>query len=212
MNIQWSLPQDLLHRPAPGELVDQLVQVADLPHQRVFDVLDPDAAHHARDQRAVRMQGRGLGKKGRDVDLPLDLLLQARLVIARQPADDPVDLFIRALLSLRLLHVQRVDLGKGCREYQMPSHWCPSSGPVPIGGPASRAEEVSVLRSCEPEPAREWSGREQRRQSAAAISVGNQGRQTATAISVGIRWQQTATAAVNGAWGRRRRSAISDRR
>ena len=33
-------PQDLLHRSPLGELVDELVELPDLPHQRIFDVLD----------------------------------------------------------------------------------------------------------------------------------------------------------------------------
>ena len=40
-------PKDLLHRLALGELVDQLVEDADLAHRRVLDRLDADAADHA---------------------------------------------------------------------------------------------------------------------------------------------------------------------
>ena len=40
------VPQDLLHRLALGELVHELVEVADLLHQRILDVLDPHPAHH----------------------------------------------------------------------------------------------------------------------------------------------------------------------
>ena len=48
-----SRPQDLVHRLPLGELVDELVQVADLLHQRIVDVLDPHPAHHARDRRCM---------------------------------------------------------------------------------------------------------------------------------------------------------------
>ena len=34
--------------PTLGELVDQLVEVADLPHERVLDLLHLDAAHASR--------------------------------------------------------------------------------------------------------------------------------------------------------------------
>ena len=34
--------EDLLHRLALGQFVDQLVQVADLLHERILDRLDPD--------------------------------------------------------------------------------------------------------------------------------------------------------------------------
>src|SRR6185436_11333426 len=39
-----SASKDLCHRPALGELVDELVEIADLAHQRFFDLLDPHAA------------------------------------------------------------------------------------------------------------------------------------------------------------------------
>ena len=38
-------PQDLVHRLALGQFVDQLVQVANLLHQRILDVFDPHPAH-----------------------------------------------------------------------------------------------------------------------------------------------------------------------
>ena len=51
-------PQHLLHRLALGELVDELVEVADLLHQRVLDLLDADPAHRPGDQRGVRVERR----------------------------------------------------------------------------------------------------------------------------------------------------------
>ena len=36
--------RDLFHRLALGQLVDELVQVADLLHERIFDILDAYAA------------------------------------------------------------------------------------------------------------------------------------------------------------------------
>src|SRR6476646_2203668 len=48
--------EDLLHRPALGELVHELVEVADLLHQRVLDLLDAHSADHACDQPSVRVQ------------------------------------------------------------------------------------------------------------------------------------------------------------
>jgi hypothetical protein len=43
------LPEDFLHLFAGGKFVNQLVEVADFAHQRVFDVFDADAADHAFD-------------------------------------------------------------------------------------------------------------------------------------------------------------------
>jgi len=36
-SLSLLLPQDLFHRLSLGELVDQLVEVAYVPHQRIFD-------------------------------------------------------------------------------------------------------------------------------------------------------------------------------
>src|SRR5690606_3266228 len=103
------LPQDLRQLLPPGELVDQLVEVADVLHQRILDVFDPDAAHHALDQRAVRMERGCLVEEGAEVGLLVELLLEAVCVVAGEPGDDLVDLRLRALLALGLLHVHRVD-------------------------------------------------------------------------------------------------------
>lgn len=41
--------QDFLHRLPPRQFVDQLVEIAQLAHQRVFDRLDADPANHPGD-------------------------------------------------------------------------------------------------------------------------------------------------------------------
>lgn len=50
------LSLDLFHRPPFRQLVDKLVEVAHLPHDLVFDLLDPYAADHARDEFACRIK------------------------------------------------------------------------------------------------------------------------------------------------------------
>jgi hypothetical protein len=62
------------------------------------------------------MDGGSLGKEGLKVALLADLFLQPRLVVARQPADDAVDLVFGAILALCLLDIERIDLGEGCGE------------------------------------------------------------------------------------------------
>ncbi len=56
-------PQDLLRRLALGQFVDQLVQIADLPHERILDLLHLDAADHALDQGARRFMRGAWAKK-----------------------------------------------------------------------------------------------------------------------------------------------------
>ena len=64
------LPQDLRHRLAPRQLVDQLVQVADLPHGWLFDVLHSDTADHTLDQSPRRVQVRSVGVGLKFTDYP----------------------------------------------------------------------------------------------------------------------------------------------
>ena len=61
--------QDLVHRFSLGQLVDQLVQVADFPHQGFLDLLDPDAANDALDQGSQGIDTRRLRKEGFKVRL-----------------------------------------------------------------------------------------------------------------------------------------------
>jgi hypothetical protein len=87
------------------ELVDRLVQKSYLLHQRIFYFFHADTTHYALDKGDIGMNGRRLGKKGLKIALPFDLLLQSRLGIAGQPADDPVDFFFRAMLTLRFFNI-----------------------------------------------------------------------------------------------------------
>src|SRR5215207_9949559 len=54
--------EDLRHRLASGKLVNELVEVADLLHERVPDLLYADATDHAGDELPRRIQRRGSAK------------------------------------------------------------------------------------------------------------------------------------------------------
>ena len=83
-----------------GEFVDQLVEPADLLHQRIVDRLDAHAADDAGDPLRVGMQRRRLGEEGREVRAAVELPLQAGGVVAGQPEDHAVDLvLVRCLRS-----------------------------------------------------------------------------------------------------------------
>ncbi|MNY57792.1 hypothetical protein D3C86_1940530 [compost metagenome] len=62
------------------------------------------------------MQRRGLSEEGPEIVLLVDLLLQPRRVVTGEPADDLVDLCLRALLAFRFLDVHGVHLGERHRE------------------------------------------------------------------------------------------------
>src|ERR1041384_7440353 len=68
------------------------------------------------------MHGGRLGEKRLKIVMLAELLLQPFLVIARQPADDVVDLVFGAILALRLLHIERIDFGEFHGENPMLRH------------------------------------------------------------------------------------------
>ena len=110
-------PQDLAHRPALGQFVDELVEVADLLREGILDVFDADPADEAPDLGAVRMQGRGLVEEPLEVNIDRDVAIQVRAAVAGEPTDDRVDVLARAVFALGLLHVEGIhrceqELGK----------------------------------------------------------------------------------------------------
>src|SRR5262249_4041058 len=72
VGAEESLAQDLFHGPALGQLVDQLVHVADLPHQRVLDLFDANAADDPGDLAGVGIERWGLAEERLEVLLLLD--------------------------------------------------------------------------------------------------------------------------------------------
>jgi hypothetical protein len=106
------VPQNLLNRLSLGELVDKLVEIADLALQRLPDILNPIAANRTGDERPRRVQGRRVREECLEVGIPLDLRFQARLRITGKPADDLVDLLPRPPFRLRLADILRYTLAK----------------------------------------------------------------------------------------------------
>jgi len=60
---------NLVHRLALGEFINQLVEVPNLAHQRVFDFLNPNATDNPFNERHLGVQCRRFGKEGREVIL-----------------------------------------------------------------------------------------------------------------------------------------------
>jgi hypothetical protein len=125
--------QNALQSLALCQLVDQLVHVANLLHQRVLDLLHSHAANDARDERPVWMNGWCLREEGFEVALPFDLLLQPRLVVPRQPADwaaagsMDTDLSFLSLLELYRTDVseRRVPARRVVEPLDVVEHVCP---------------------------------------------------------------------------------------
>jgi len=96
------LAQDLRHRFSLGEFIDELVQVADLSHERLGDDFDANPTDHARDF-GPRGVGRGsLSEEGLEVRSLGQMCVELTLTIAGQPEDDLIDLSLGATLLLRL--------------------------------------------------------------------------------------------------------------
>src|SRR5690606_33149361 len=108
-----SAAQDARQLLPARELIHQLVEPADLLHQRVLDLLDAYAADHALDEAHVGVHTRRLGEEGLEVGTVGDDLLELLLGVAGEPGDDGVELLLRASLLLHLGDVQRVDAAEG---------------------------------------------------------------------------------------------------
>lgn len=104
-------PQDLLQGAPFRQLVDELVEIADLAHRRFLDILDADAANGARDQLPERVQPVRLLEEGLEVGLLFQVRRQLGWRIAREPTDGRVDLRFRAPFLFRLGKVEGIDAG-----------------------------------------------------------------------------------------------------
>lgn len=104
--------QNLLHRLPLRQLIDQLVQVAGFSHDRVFDLLDADAADQALDLRAGGVEAGRLGVEGFEIGPVVQRGFELVGAVAGQPEDDPVDLRLRAALLFRLCNVMRINAGE----------------------------------------------------------------------------------------------------
>jgi hypothetical protein len=101
-------PKNLLHLPAPGELIDELVEVPHLLREGGLDVFDPVAADDALDQVCVGVEGR-LGEELLEGRSRVDVLLDLFVREPGEPTDDLVQFFLFPALLLDFGHVVRVD-------------------------------------------------------------------------------------------------------
>src|SRR3954468_1207813 len=95
--------QDLVHGPALRQFIHQLVQVADVAHQRILDFLDSDAADDAGDLAGIWVQRRRSAEKGLAGLLSFNQPRERARTLTRQPADDFVPLVPLAPLLLGFL-------------------------------------------------------------------------------------------------------------
>src|SRR5262245_14770687 len=105
--------EDLFHRLALGEFVDQLVEVAYLTHHRLLNLLHADAAYDAGDQRARRVHLRRVREEILEARLLCKLGFQRGLAVAGEPTEDLVDLGPGAALLLRLGNIGGIDARDG---------------------------------------------------------------------------------------------------
>src|SRR5262245_30323475 len=101
--------EDLFHCLALGEFVDEFVEVADLAHHRLLNLLHTDAAYDAGDQKAKRVHPRRVCEEIFEARLLRKLSFQRGLTVAGEPAEDLVDLGPGAILLLRLGKIGRID-------------------------------------------------------------------------------------------------------
>src|SRR5438477_4754367 len=75
--------EDLFHRLALGEFVDEFVEVADLAHHRLLNLLHADAAYDAGDQKARRVHTSARARKNSQSSSSSQTPLRARLGCGR---------------------------------------------------------------------------------------------------------------------------------
>src|SRR5215213_8823985 len=109
------LSQDLLHGPTLRKFIHELVQVPDVAHERVLDLLDSNAADDAGDHAGIGMQRWRFAEEGLEVFLSFNLLRELPRAVARQPADDVVHLLPPAPFHFGLLDVVWIYAGEGRR-------------------------------------------------------------------------------------------------
>ena len=112
-------PQDLLHRAPLSQLIDQLVHVTDVAHERILNLMDTHATDGAGDELTVRVERRCLSEELLKRAPVLLSLHQADSVVASQPGQDLGELGLPASLALDLGEIERVDVRKRNREDAM---------------------------------------------------------------------------------------------
>lgn len=107
-----TLAQDFVHSPALRQLVDQLVELPDLLHERVFDIFYANTADTALDEGTVRVHSGRLSEKCPVVDAPLKLDFEGILTVAGEPSRHGVHLLARQAFALCLSYKHRINVRK----------------------------------------------------------------------------------------------------
>lgn len=97
---------------AAGQLVHQLVQVPDLPHQGIFDLFHIHTANFAGNQEAVWVHGRGFAEEIPIADVRLFHLSDLFRAVSGEPAGHLIRFLPSAAFLLGLANQKGIDLGK----------------------------------------------------------------------------------------------------
>ena len=119
-------PLDLLHRFALSQLIHQLVQIADLLHQRFFDALQLYVADAALYEHPVRIELRSISKKISIQRSILHRSLNLRDAVTSQPTNNFIYFCLRPPLAGCLFHQHRIYFCKWHGIYFFSFHFCPS--------------------------------------------------------------------------------------
>ena len=119
-------PLDLLHRFALSQLIHQLVQIADLLHQRFFDALQLYVADAALYEHPVRIELRSISK---EISIQRSILhrsINLRNAVTSQPPNNFIYFCSRPPLAGCLFHQHRIYFCKWHGIYFFSFHFCPS--------------------------------------------------------------------------------------
>ena len=104
--------QNLVHRFALGQFVDQLIEIANFPHRRFFDFFNSNTANQTLDQSPQRIHRRGIGKKCFKVCFLRQLSFQFALGVSGEPKNDFIYLTFRPSLFFCLCKIKGIDAGE----------------------------------------------------------------------------------------------------
>lgn len=141
------LPPNLLHRLSLGELIDQLVEIANFLHHGIVEFFHTPA-HTTPLMRELFgcLSGACAKKVSKSLCWSICFCNPAGSY-PRQPANDSVYFRLRAVLPLRLLNVHRIHPRKGCSENAMLCHGHPAHASGPDGSVVFSALAASRCRA-----------------------------------------------------------------
>ena len=106
-------PQDFVHGFSFDQLVDQLVEIPNFPHQRFLDIFDSHSTNSNFYFISVFIHLRSALKKRLVVNVLISLEIQFLLAVSGEPVNDFIYLIFCAVFTDAFMDKERVDFREG---------------------------------------------------------------------------------------------------